>query len=183
MGTAHPMNAPYQAVRTKDDPIVLGAANAKLWGVMLEVIGAPELAQDPRFLENGDRMANLAVLIEELEARFVTRTSAEWLEALAAAGVPAGPIHDVKQMQEDPHTLAREMVVEVEHPTAGTVKTIGHPLKFSETPGKVAFAAPVFGQHTAEVLAEYGFEAVEIEALAEEGAVHLGEVPRAAAAE
>jgi crotonobetainyl-CoA:carnitine CoA-transferase CaiB-like acyl-CoA transferase len=183
MGTAHPLAAPYQAVRTKDGYIVLGAANAKLWLDMLNLIGAPELARDPRFVENGDRLANREALIAALEARFETRTSADWLDALAGAGVPAGPIHDVKEMHEDQHTLAREMVVEVEHPVAGPVKTIGHPLKFSRTPGKVAFAAPVFGQHTAEVLAEYGFDEAEIRALADEGALHLGQVPQAAAAE
>jgi len=183
MGTAHPLNAPYQAVRTKDGHIVIGPNNDRLWRAMLAVIGVPELAEDPRFRANGDRMANLAALIEALEERFATRTCAEWLKILDDAGVPAGPIHDVKEMHEDPHTLAREMVVEVEHPVAGPVKTIGHPLKFSRTPGKVALAAPLFGQHTAEVLGEYGFSEAEIEALAAEGAVQLGAAARAAAAE
>ena len=183
LGTAHPLSAPYQAVRTSDGHIVIGAANDKLWEAMVRAIGAAELITDPRFQDRADRKANLGALIPELEARFETETSAHWLETLEAAGVPAGPIQNVKEMHEDEQTLAREMVVEVAHPVAGVVKTIGHPLKFSRTPGKVAFAAPVFGQHTGEVLAEYGFGAREIEALAKSGAIHLGEVPGVRAAE
>jgi crotonobetainyl-CoA:carnitine CoA-transferase CaiB-like acyl-CoA transferase len=175
MGSAHPLNAPYQAFRTADGHIVLGATNAKLWTSLLEVIGAPELAEDPRFLSVGERMANLPALVDELERRFVKRPGAEWLRALDQAGVPAGPIRNVLEMHADPHTQAREMVVEVDHPRAGKVKTLGHPLKFSRTPGKVAFAAPLLGQHTAAVLREYGYSDSEIEALAAEAAVHLGE--------
>jgi crotonobetainyl-CoA:carnitine CoA-transferase CaiB-like acyl-CoA transferase len=174
MGSAHPLNAPYQAFRTADGHIVLGATNVKLWTALLAVIGAPELAQDPRFLTVGDRMANLPALVEELERRFVARPSADWLAALDEAGVPAGPIRNVMQMHADPHTLARAMVVEVEHPRAGTVKTLGHPLKFSRTPAKIAAAAPLLGQHTAEVLHELGYADSEIEALAAAGAVQLG---------
>ena len=183
LGTGHPLSAPYQVVATADGHIVIGAANTKLWIGLLELLDLQALAEDPRFRENSDRRDNVDALIPILEQRFGTKSSLEWLDLLAENGIPAGPIHDVKQMHEDPHTLAREMVVEVDHPVAGPVKTIGHPLKFQATPAKVATAAPVFGQHTAEVLLEYGYGEGEIEALSAQGAIHLGETPRRAAAE
>jgi crotonobetainyl-CoA:carnitine CoA-transferase CaiB-like acyl-CoA transferase len=181
MGSAHPLNAPYQAYKTRDGYINLGAANAKNWKIMLDAVGAPQLADDPRFKTNGDRMSNLGPLQEELEKVFTTNTSKHWLELMEKVGVPAGPIFDVMEMHRDPQTLAREMVVDVEHPKAGRVKTIGLPIKFSETPGKVAAAAPVFGQHTREVLLEHGFTQAEIAKLADEKAILLGDELQAAA--
>jgi crotonobetainyl-CoA:carnitine CoA-transferase CaiB-like acyl-CoA transferase len=181
MGSAHPLNAPYQAYKTKDGYINLGAANAKNWKIMLDAVGAPQLADDPRFRTNGDRMSNLGPLQAELEKVFTTSTSKHWLELMEKVGVPAGPIFDVIEMHRDPQTLAREMVVEVDHPKAGRVKTIGLPIKFSETPGKVAAPAPVFGQHTREVLLEHGFTQAEIAKLADEKAILLGDALQAAA--
>lgn len=181
MGSAHPLNAPYQAYRTRDGYINLGAANAKNWKIMLDAVGAPQLADEPRFKTNGDRMANLGPLQEALEAVFTTNTSQHWLDLMERVGVPAGPIFDVTEMHRDPQTLAREMVVDVEHAKIGRVKTIGLPIKFSETPGKVAAAAPLFGQHTREVLLEHGFTAAEIAKLAEEKAILLGDEYKAAA--
>ncbi len=98
-------------------------------------------------------------------------STADWLSRLEEAGVPAGPVFNVNEMHQNPHTLARDMVVEVEHSRLGPVKTLGLPVKFSETPGKVASGAPVYGQHTREVLAEYGYEDSEIDALIDAGAV------------
>jgi crotonobetainyl-CoA:carnitine CoA-transferase CaiB-like acyl-CoA transferase len=92
---------------------------------------------------------------------------------LEEAGVPAGPVLDVRQMQADPQALAREMVVETVHPTAGKVKSIGLPIKFSETPGSVTRAAPVLGQHTREVLLEHGFSDAEAEQMAAQGAIEM----------
>ncbi len=183
LGTGHPLSAPYQAVATRDGHIVIGAANDKLWSGLLDILDLPHLAEDPRFQGNAGRREHVDALIPLLEAVFATKTSEQWLAILAENGIPAGPINDVKQMHEDPHTLAREMVVEVEHPVAGSVQTIGHPIKFQATPGKVASAAPVFGQHTAEVLGEFGYGEAEIQALADAGAIHLGEAPTRAAAE
>jgi crotonobetainyl-CoA:carnitine CoA-transferase CaiB-like acyl-CoA transferase len=116
-------------------------------------------------------MENLPALEAELAPYFRRRPSAEWLERLDAAGVPAGPVLNVAQMHEDPQTLARGMVAAVEHPRAGTVRTLGLPVKFSQTPGAVATAAPLLGQHSREVLAEYGYAEGEIERLIREGAV------------
>ena len=175
LGSAHPLSAPYQAVRTQDGYINIGGANQKNWLAMVRAIGAPELADDPRFADNGRRMANLAALIAALERVFAQRPGAEWLAILEDVGVPAGPILNIAEMQRDPQTLAREMVVELDHPIAGRVKTIGAPIKFGATPAKVAMPAPVYGQHTREVLAEHGFSAAEIDQLAAERAIVLGD--------
>ena len=171
MGSAHPLNAPYQAFEASDKWIVVGGANQKHWLRTLEVLGAPELARDPRFATGGDRMAHLKELETLLSARFQTRPAAYWLGALEDAGVPCGPVNDMLQALADPQTIAREMVVEVEHSSLGNVKTIGLPIKFSQTPGKVRTGAPLYGEHTGAVLSAYGFDADEIAALQEEGAV------------
>ena len=173
MGTAHPLNAPYQAFPVADGWITVGAANQNNWLRMLDVIGAPQLKDDPRFVTNAERMRNLPDLQAELTAFFKTRTSAEWLRRLEEAGVPAGPVLDVRQMQADPQALAREMVVETAHPTAGKVKSIGLPIKFSETPGSVTRSAPVLGQHTREVLREHGFSDAEADEMAAQGAIEM----------
>lgn len=183
MGSAHPLSAPYQAVSTADGYINIAANTGPFWAGMLDMIGAPELADDPRFRTNGDRMANLKELEIELNARFETRTSAEWLAEFEARGIPAGPIFDVLEMHRDPQTIAREMVPTVEHPVAGQVQTIGLPIKFESTPGKVAAPSPLFGQHTADVLSELGYGDGDIAQLAEKGAVLLGELPNKEAAE
>lgn len=182
LGSAHPLNAPYQAFPTADGWIVVGGANAANWRRLTEVLEAPELAADPRFRDNAGRMQNLPQLIEQLEARFRTRKAAEWLALLEAAGVPAGPVRDVLAMHEDPQTIAREMVAEVTHSRLGPVKTLGLPVKFSRTPGGPVSGAPVLGEHSREILAEAGYAEAEIEALAESGAVYLAEsaTPRSA---
>jgi crotonobetainyl-CoA:carnitine CoA-transferase CaiB-like acyl-CoA transferase len=171
LGTAHPLNAPYQAFQTKDGWITIGAANQNNWHRFLDVLDAPELARDPRFKESSDRMAHVAELAGLLSRIINTRSTEDWLQRLEKAGVPAGPVLNVNEMHADPHTLARGMVVEVDHPRLGAVKTIGLPIKFSATPGKVARASPLYGQHTREVLAENGYDAEEIETLIATGAV------------
>ena len=171
MGSAHPLNAPYQAFEASDGWLVVGGANKKNWLLMLEALGAAELAADPRFVNGSDRMAHSKELEAELSRRFRTRTRDHWLAALEEKGVPCGPVNDMLQALSDPQTLAREMVVEVAHSTLGPVKTIGLPVKFSETPGKVRTGAPVYGEHTREVLREYGFDQSQIDTFEREGAV------------
>ena len=137
MGSAHPLNAPYQAFETKDGWITVGAANQTNWLRLVELLGRQDLAADPRFKTNADRIQHQAVLAEALAPDFKKRASAEWLELLERAKLPAGPVLDVLQMQENEQTLAREMVVETRHSKLGAVKTIGLPIKFSATPGGV----------------------------------------------
>ncbi len=173
MGSAHPLNGPYQAFETADGWITIGAANQANWLRLLDAMQAPELADDPRFADNSKRMAHLKELEAALGAHFKKRSSKEWLERLDDAGVPAGPVLDVKQMHADQQAIARGMVTEVPHARLGPVRTIGLPVKFSDTPGKVERGAPVFGQHTREVLEQLGYGTAEIEALAKDGAVAL----------
>jgi crotonobetainyl-CoA:carnitine CoA-transferase CaiB-like acyl-CoA transferase len=171
MGSAHPLNAPYQAFATADGWINIGAANQANWLRLLDVLEAPELAENPLFRDNAARMENLPRLVAELEPLFRRRTTAEWLARLEAARVPAGPVLTVAEMHDDPQVRARRMVLDVEHRDQGPVRTLGHPLKFSATPAEVRRAAPVLGQHTREVLREFGYADEEIGRLAEEGAV------------
>ena len=116
-------------------------------------------------------MANIDALIDTLNSVFETKPMSHWLAELERVGIPAGPVMDVNQMHVDPHTEAREMVVEVDHVTAGSVKTIGLPIKFSKTPGVIDEGAPIYGQHTRLVLAEYGYGNEEIDSLIGAGAV------------
>ena len=179
MGSAHPLNAPYQAFEASDGWIVVGGANQKNWLRMLEALNAPELAGDPRFKSGADRMGHLKELETELAKRFRTKPAKYWLDALEDKGVPCGPVNDMLQALADPQTLARQMVVEVEHSALGAVKTLGLPVKFSATPGKVRTGAPLYGEHTREVLYACGFDDQQIERFEKEGAI-VTSAPRAA---
>lgn len=135
VGSAHPLNAPYQAFETRDGWINVGAANQQNWLRLLQVIEAPELDADPRFGSNRDRMQNLPALVKILNGHLRGRDTADWLARMEAAGLPAGPVLTIPEMQSDPQALARDMIVETDHPRAGRVKGIGHPVKYSgETP-------------------------------------------------
>jgi crotonobetainyl-CoA:carnitine CoA-transferase CaiB-like acyl-CoA transferase len=171
MGSAHPLNAPYQAFRTADGWVNLGAANQANWERTLRVIGAPELNDDPRFSSNRARMENRQELSEILDGFFRNRSTAAWIAELDAAGVPAGPVLSIAEMHAHPQTRARNMVIETEHPLAGRVRAIGPPVKFSATPCGGLCPAPLYGQHSREVLAEYGYAPDEIERLISTGAV------------
>ena len=181
MGTGHPLNAPYQAFPAADGWITVGAANQGNWLRLLEALEAPELGYDPRFANNAERMRNLPALNAALTALFKKRSSAEWLRRLEGAGVPAGPVLNVNQMHADPQTLAREMIVETTHPTAGQVRAIGLPIKFSDTPGDTRRAAPLLGQHTREVLRDHGFSDAQINQMAALGAIQMPDPTEAVA--
>ena len=170
-GSAHILTAPYQAFPTSDGWINVGGANQSNWERIVKALGRPELAQDARFLTNGDRMRNLPALTEILGELFRKRPSADWIRELEAAGVPVGPVNRISEMLADPQVAHREMVVEVDHPKVGRMKALGFPIKFSETRGEVKRAAPLLGQHTDEILASLGYDAAAIERLRTEGAV------------
>lgn len=153
-GSAHPTIAPYQGFATADGDLMLAVGNESLWARFVAAAGLEQLENDPRFALNSDRVRNRDELIAIITERLVTRTTAEWIALFDAAGVPAGPISTVDEVMVDPQVLARGMVLEVEHPTAGAVKMIGCPLQMSESPTSLRLPPPLLGEHTAEVLAE-----------------------------
>ncbi|HZS43642.1 MAG TPA: CoA transferase [Blastocatellia bacterium] len=167
MGSAHRLSAPYQALRTADGYITLGAANQRNWEKLCAMLSREDLLSEPRFLTNADRVCNQRELAEVLEAIFVRKSSSEWLSMLDKAGVPAGPVNTMAQVYDDPQVIAREMSVDVDHPKAGKTKAIGIPVKLSETPGAIRRPAPTLGQHTDEILHEVGYSNESIRALRE----------------
>lgn len=171
LGSAHPSIAPYQAVQAQDGPVVIAVGNDGLWQKFCAATGLDHLAGDPRFIANPDRVQHRAELIALIEERFATAPAAYWVEALAAVGVPAGPILNYAQIYADPHVLHRQMVVEAPHPTAGTVRLPGIPVKLSVTPGQVKSPPPLLGQHTAEILSALGYSEEDQVELRRSGAV------------
>jgi crotonobetainyl-CoA:carnitine CoA-transferase CaiB-like acyl-CoA transferase len=157
-GSAHRLSAPYQALRTADGYITVAALNARQWERLCTVVGRTDLISDKRFATNGDRMMNLPALVAELEGALASATTAQWVERMLAAGVPAGAILDYQQVFADPHTSARNMVEEIEHPVEGRIRTLGFPVKLRETPARVRRAPPQLGEHSEEVLRELGIE-------------------------
>ena len=171
MGSAHPLNAPYQAFEAADGWLTLGAANQSNWLRLVEAMEVPELAVDPRFVSNALRLENRAALEATLNPVFRTRTRDEWMARLRAAGVPAGPILNVEEMLQDQQVLARKMCVSVPHSRAGSVQTLGMPIKFSEAEAGPVTGAPLLGEHTREVLEEHGFSEAEVEGFIADSAV------------
>ncbi len=165
LGSAHPLAAPYEAFETANGWLTLGASNEETWQRLPPVLDRPDLLGDPRFTLNKDRMAHRSELAAELSAEFKKRSTEDWLERLATAGVPAGPVLSIGEMLANAQTQAREMVVESEHSTIGRVPTLGFPVKFSETPATVRTGPPMLGEHTREVLAQLGYGDAQIEAL------------------
>jgi crotonobetainyl-CoA:carnitine CoA-transferase CaiB-like acyl-CoA transferase len=152
LGQAHRGSSPYQVFPTTDGWITVGAAQSNFWERLCELLAMPELKADARFTTNADRVRNNDALIALLERRFKEKPSAHWLDLLDAAGIPAGPVLEFDQAMADPHIAARGMAVVTEHPAGGPFKTLGIPVKLSDTPGTLRRPAPTLGQHTREVL-------------------------------
>jgi crotonobetainyl-CoA:carnitine CoA-transferase CaiB-like acyl-CoA transferase len=170
-GSAHLLTAPYQAFATADGWINIGGANQANWERIADVLGHPEWRDDPRYVTNSSRMANLATLEQAMSTVLISRTKAEWIEAFDAAGVPVGPVHTIGEALEHPQTRARDMVVDLAHPQAGSTKALGCPIHFSRTPTRITRPAPVLGEHTREVLRAYGYGETEIDTLIANGVV------------
>jgi len=171
LGSAHPLTAPYQAFQTKDKWITVGASNQNTWLKLIDALGAKELQENEKFNSNANRMKNVAELTELLKKELVKKTAEEWLKLFDEKGLPCGPINTVTEMFEDPQTIERKMIVDVENKKAGSFKAIGMPIKFSETKVEDTKESPTFGQHTKQILLDYGFKGEEIDSLIKQGVV------------
>ena len=169
LGSAHRMIAPYQAFATQDGYINIGAANQNNWERMCRAVGREDLLDDDRFASNPERMVSIDALTPIMEETFRTQTTAHWVEVLENAGVPCGPIYNIEQVYADPHVRSRGMSVELEHPKSGSIRNIGVAVKLSDTPGSVRTPAPLLGQHSHEVLAQYGYADGDITAFKDAG--------------
>jgi crotonobetainyl-CoA:carnitine CoA-transferase CaiB-like acyl-CoA transferase len=176
-GSAHESLTPYQVFPTADAPLMVAVGSDGLWRRFTSATGLDELTDDPRYATNPDRVRNRDTLIPLITKTLAARGCAEWTDLLNTAGVPAGPVNTVPAALEQPQVVAREMVVEIEHPVAGTLKMLGSPLKLSAQPPPASPAPylrrppPVLGEHTDEILAEAGYTTEQITELREAGVV------------
>jgi formyl-CoA transferase len=157
-GSAHRLSAPYQAIECADGHITIGTATDRLFRLLCQLLGHPEWVNDPAYASNVDRVKNHKTLAKRIETITTRHVTAHWLELFEANGIPCGPINSYADALADPHIVARDMVVETDHPTLGRIRTLGTPLKLSETPLTPGRPAPRLGQHTDAVLAEVGFD-------------------------
>lgn len=160
LGTSNKMSAPYQAVKARDGYFVMGATNQKLWAKLCALIERPDLQEHPDFATVALRLKNRETLIEVIEAEFAKQDSAEWVERMLAAGIPAGPILSYPEAFEGEHGTHRRMCMEIDHPLEGKVKNIGFPVKMLGTPQQVRRHPPLLGEHTEEIMAEVRTQAV-----------------------
>ena len=171
LGSAHRVSAPYQALRTRDGYLNLGAATQPTWEQLCRAIGREDLMEDERFRAPWDRKAREEELAALLEETFSTEDTEHWLKLLDDAGVVAGPIYNMEQVYRDPQVLAREMLVDTEDPELGTIHNIGVPVKLSATPGSIRRRAPALGEHSGEILLEHGFTQGEVDELLNAGVI------------
>ena len=161
LGSANRRAAPYQALRAADGHFTVAVNSDKLFAALCRALDRRDLVEDSRFAARGRRLENRAALIEALEKTTVGETRAHWCARLHREGVPCGPVNSYAEALADPQALARQMVVDLVHPGAGPIKSLGLPVKLSETPGAVDRAAPLLGEHTAEILTELGYSDTE----------------------
>jgi len=172
LGTAYGALLPYQTFRTGTRDIAVGIGSDKLWRTFCPLVGLPDLADDPRFVNNAARNANRPALIAVLQDALLAKRYEEWEAILMPAGIPIGAINTIDQVVAHPQVRARGAIVECTHPVAGAVETVGPPVRMSETPGSIRRPAPLLGEHTADVLRErLGLSDAEIAALAAAGVI------------
>ncbi len=171
LGSAHRVSAPYQALRTADGYINIGAATQATWEQFCRALGLENLIEDPKFKIPGDRKARESELAELLESTLSRECTAYWLELLDKAGVVAGPIYNMEQVYHDPQVQAREMLIDLDDPELGILHNIGIPVKLSATPGRIRRRAPALGEHSVEVLQAAGFSEADVADLVNAGVV------------
>ncbi|HEY5616849.1 MAG TPA: CoA transferase [Vicinamibacterales bacterium] len=165
LGSAHRMVAPYQAIQCADGFVTIGASNDRLFGQLCEALEHPEWARLPEFADNPSRVRNRAALAERIESVTRHRSKRDWLDAFAARDIPSGPLNRYDEVFADPQIVAREMVVDVSHPTLGHMRALGSPIKLSATPAMARRRAPQLGEHTEQILRDAGFAEAEISQL------------------
>jgi formyl-CoA transferase len=171
LGSAHRMNAPYQAVQCADGYITVGGANDRTFTRLCRVLDHPEWTSMPEFADNASRVRHQVALADRIEAITRTKPRSHWLAEFTANNIPCGPINDYGDVFADPQILSRRMVLETDHPTLGRLKTLGSPLKLSATPTNPGRRAPLLGEHTREILHTAGLGDDEVEELYRTGAV------------
>ena len=162
LGSAHPLTAPYQAFKTKDKWITIGASNQNSWMNLIKALKREDLNKDERFCDNKNRMKNLNALVEILNIELAKKTSQEWLTIFDKEGLPCGPINSILDMHIDSQTTHRKMIIDVENKKAGKSKAIGMPIKFSNTNNEKFIGSPTLGEHTNQILEEFGFSITDI---------------------
>ena len=164
-GSAHRLTAPYQAFKTKDGYINIGAANQSNWERLLNVLGLENLNKDPDFSDSKSRQVNRKKLEKILEKIFITKSSKEWIKMLIESSIPSGPIYNMKEVWEDEQVKYRKMDVKLDHPKQKKSRNIGVAVKLSKTPGKIKPPAPLYGEHSSKILKELGYSEDEIKNL------------------
>jgi crotonobetainyl-CoA:carnitine CoA-transferase CaiB-like acyl-CoA transferase len=170
-GNAHPNIVPYETFATADGELAVAVGSERQWLRFCSALDLAELASDPRFSTNGDRVMNRDALRPILAARLAERPTAAWLAALEAAEVPCGPILDVVSAFDAPAARARKMSVDVEHPRLGRIRQVGLPFELSSTPASIRTAPPLLGEHSDEILAELGYDAAEVGSMRASGVI------------
>lgn len=173
-GSGHESLCPYEAFQTLDAPLILGVANEVLWQAFCDVANLQDMVDDPRFRTNPDRVAHREETVARVRAVMLTRTRDEWIALLAARGIPCSPLHTLGELSAHPHTQASGMIYGYEHPQLGAFRSVAQPVRFNGERTALRQPPPMLGQHTAEVLGQLGFDAAQIEAMAQAGAVKLG---------
>jgi formyl-CoA transferase len=171
-GTAHESIVPYQVFQTSDRPIAIAVANQKLWVSFCRAVGKAEWLEDARFASNPKRVENRNVLLPLIDEMFAQKTCDEWMDILVEAAIPCGPVNNMQHLFSDPQVIHRNMIAEVPHPTIGTLRLAGIPIKYSDTPGRIRLHPPLLGEHTNEILkGVLGYSTEKINELKKQGAV------------
>ena len=163
LGSAHPLTAPYQAFKTKDKWITVGASNQNTWLMLLKAIDRMDLQENEMFSSNFNRKENITQLVEILNSELIKKTSKEWLKIFDENGLPCGPINSINEMFVDPQTIEREMIIDVDNKKAGKSKAIGMPIKFSKSKTEKSKGAPNLGEHTKEIMKNFDYNDKQID--------------------
>jgi formyl-CoA transferase len=171
-GSAHPNIVPYEAHKAKDDYIIFGVVNERMWKSFCQLLGMEEYEKDPRFSTNAERIVNREALYRIIDEKLAAKTVDEWIPLFDQAGIPAGPINTLDRVFKDPQVLYTQQVKEIEHPQYGKVKVVGPPVKFSESPVGIQSPPPLLGEHNREILTQIlGYSPEEVEDFRNQGVI------------